>query len=173
MPSDRLQGAGKIGDCGRGGPALPIEKKAKSGLEGFHLDEIGQARKRHGITAHAHQGGGKGTDLPFSVRKCRRPDRLERRLLQQIASGQPVKPALTVPPERFREPVPPGNPVPAAVGNREANLRPAFDRHFRPPPRPCGRRERLVRPFQKRLIELQAVLVEGFLGYRVGADPPG
>ena len=135
MPGDSLQDAGKIGDCRRRA-SLPVEKKAQAGFEGFHLDEIGQARQRRRVTAHAHHGRGEGADLPCSVREGRWSDWPERRVLQQIVSGQPIEPDLTVPMKRFGELVPFGNPVPPAIGDRNSDLWPALDRERRPLPRP-------------------------------------
>src|SRR5260370_29537464 len=85
--------------------------------------------------------------------------------------GEPVAPRLAVPAKRFRKPAPSGYPIPAAIGDRDGNLWPTLDRLFRPPPCPHGQSERLVGPFQKRAIEVEAVFVECPLRDGVRGDP--
>jgi len=117
MFGDRLQAACKISDCGRGGTAFAIEKKAKSVFEGINLDEIPQRCERCGIASPANESRGEAADLPISVSHRDRADRPEWCVFQQITPSEPVAPRLGIQTERFRKPVPSMNPFPAAIGD--------------------------------------------------------
>ncbi len=171
MSGDRLQAAGEIGNCDRGCAALPVKKKTKTAFEGVNLDELAQRGEHCGIASPAHQSRGKGPNLPFSMSDSNRPYRSERRVLHQITPREPVAPRLTILAERARKAVPSKNPLPAAIGDRDADLWPTIDRRFCPPPGSHGHSECLVGPLQKRAIEVEAVFVEVPLRHSARLDP--